>query len=154
MDGEFRNFDAFFKPGNTGTKDFSGQDFPQAPALQANLNIAYRWEVMSGWTGFVGANVNYRESTTSFFVDKCEEPGVPCTKTDAQLISGDSDLPVPSRTLVDLRAGIENNHWKLWLWGRNITDKYYWTGQNKVNDAIIRFAGMPRTFGITVSYRN
>ena len=154
VDGEFRNFNAFFKPGNTGTKDFSGQSFPHAPALQANLNIAYRWEVMSGWSAFVGANINYRESTKAFFVDKCQEPGVPCTKTDAGLISGDSDLPISDRTLVDLRAGIENDHWKVWLWGRNITDEYYWINSNKVNDSIIRFAGMPATYGITLSYRN
>jgi iron complex outermembrane receptor protein len=153
-DGEFRNFDAFFKGGNTGTKDFSGQNFPQAPELQANLNISYSWEVSRGWTAFVGGNANYRESTTANFVDECNEPGVPCTKTDAQLISGDSDLPVPSRTLVDLRAGVENDHWKLWLWGRNVTDKYYWTSYNKVNDSIVRFAAMPRTYGLTLSYKN
>jgi len=90
VDGNFRNFNAFFKPGNEGTKDFSGQDFPQAPELQANLAISYNWEVMSGWNAFVGANVNYQEDTHSFFVDECKEPGVPCTKTDAGIISGDS----------------------------------------------------------------
>lgn len=154
VDGTFRNFDPFFKPGNTGTKDFSGQDFPQAPELQANLNISYNWELTNGWTAFVDANVNYQEETTSFFVDECKEPGVPCTKTDAEIISGDSDLPVPSRTLVDLRAGVENDQWKLWFWGRNVTDEFYWTRNAKVNDSLVRFPGMPQTYGVTVSYRN
>jgi iron complex outermembrane receptor protein len=155
VDGTFRNFDAFFKPGvNEGTKDFSGQDFPHAPEVQANLDVSYDWEVAGGWMAFVGANVNYQDETTSFFVDECKEPGVPCTKTDAEIISGDSDLPIPSRTLVDLRAGIENDNWKLYLWGRNVTDEYYWTRASKVNDSIIRLAGMPRTYGITVSYFN
>ena len=49
-------------------------------------------------------------------VDECKEPGVPCTKVDAQIIAGDSDLPIPDRTLVDLRFGVENDQWKLWLW--------------------------------------
>jgi iron complex outermembrane receptor protein len=118
------------------------------------LDVSYDWEVAGGWMAFVGANVNYQDETTSFFVDECKEPGVPCTKTDAEIISGDSDLPIPSRTLVDLRAGIENDHWKLFLWGRNVTDEYYWTRASKVNDSIVRLAGMPRTYGITVSYFN
>jgi iron complex outermembrane receptor protein len=155
VDGTFRNFDAFFKPGvNEGTKDFSGQSFPHAPELQANLDISYSWEVGSGWTGFVGGNANYQDSTNSFFVDECKEAGVPCTKTDAQIISGDSDLPIPSRTLIDLRAGVESDHWRLYLWGRNMSDEYYWTRASKVNDSIVRLAGMPRTYGITVSYMN
>jgi len=154
VDGTFRNFDAFFKPGfNDGTKDFSGQDFPQAPELQANLAITYSWAVMNGWTAFVGTNVNYQEETHSFFVDECKEPGVPCTREDAQEISGDTTLPVPDRTLVDVRAGIENNNWKIWAWGRNVTDEYYWTRHSKVNDTIVKLTAMPRTYGISVSYQ-
>jgi iron complex outermembrane receptor protein len=154
VQGEFRNFDPFFKGGNAGTKDFSGQDFPQAPEFQANLNVSYSWEVTAGWSAFVGANLNYQEETFSFFVDECKEPGVPCTKTDAQIISGDSDLPIPDRTLLDLRAGVQNDEWKLWLWGRNVTDEHYWTRNSKVNDSIVRFTGMPATYGVTVSYSN
>ena len=152
--GTFRNFDAFFKGTNAGTKDFSGQDFPHAPETQANLDVSYSWEVRSGWFAFVGANVNYQDDTVSFFVDECKEPGITtCTKTDAGLISGDSDLPIPSRTLVDLRVGVENEQWKMSLWGRNVSDEYYWTRNSKVNDSIVRFAGMPRTYGMTVSYK-
>ncbi len=152
-DGTFRNFDAFFGATNSGTKDFSGQDFPQAPELQWNLNISYNWAVMNGWTAFVGTNVNYQEETNSFFVDECKEQGVTCTREDAEVISGDTNLPVPDRTLVDVRAGIENNNWKIWAWGRNVTDEYYWTRHSKVNDSIIKLAAMPRTYGISVSYQ-
>ena len=154
VDGEFRNFDAFFKPGaNSGTKDFSGQDFPQAPELQANLAVSYNWTIMDGaWTAFVGTNVNYQEETFSFFVDECKETGVTCTRQSAGEVSGDTTLPVPDRTLVDVRAGIENDNWKIWFWGRNVTDEYYWTRHSKVNDAILKLTAMPRTYGITASY--
>ena len=152
VDGEFRNFDAFFGGTNSGTKDFSGQDFPQAPELQANLAVNYTWEVMDGWTAFVGANVNYQEETNSFFVDECKEAGVTCTREDAGELSGDTTLPVPERTLVDVRAGLENDNWKVWFWGRNVTDEYYWTRHSKVNDAIIKLPAMPRTYGISASY--
>ncbi|MFP6793098.1 MAG: hypothetical protein VB996_07520 [Pseudomonadales bacterium] len=53
---------------------------------------------------------------------------------------------------MDVHAGIENNAWKVWLWGRNATDEYYWTRYSKVNDSIISHTAMPRTFGITASY--
>jgi len=153
VDGTFRNFDAFFNGStNSGSKNFSGNDFPQAPELQWNLAITYNWEVMDGWTAFVGTNVNYQDETNSFFVDQCKEAGVSCTRTDAGEISGDTTLGVPDRTLVDLRAGIENNNWKVWLWGRNVTDEYYWTRHSKVNDSILKLPAMPRTYGITASY--
>jgi outer membrane receptor protein involved in Fe transport len=37
-------------------------------------------------------------------------------------------------------------------WAKNVTDTYYW--QNVVNafDSVSRFAGQPRTFGVTFSY--
>jgi outer membrane receptor protein involved in Fe transport len=153
VDGDFRNFDPFFKPGNEGTKDFSGQSFPHAPEWQANLAVDYNWEIGRGWMGFVGGNVNYQDETTAFFVDECNEPGVPCTKTDAGIISGDSDLPIEDRTLVDLRAGVENDRWRIWAWGLNVTDEYYWTRHSKVNDSIVKFAGNPRTYGVGVGFR-
>lgn len=152
VDGTFRNFDAFFGGTNSGTKDFSGQDFPQAPELQANLAVSYSWAVVDDWTAFIGANVNYQEATSSFFVDECKEPGMPCTRLDAGQISGDTTLPVPSRTLLDVRAGVENNNWRISLWGRNLTDEYYWTRHSKVNDTILKMTAMPRTYGITASY--
>ncbi len=152
VEGTFRNFDPFFKAGNAGTKDFSGQDFPQAPELQWNLAVSYDWQLTGEWRAFVSTNVNYQDETTSFFVDECKEPGVPCTRTDAQIIVGDSDLPIPDRTLVDAQLGVENSNWRIWLWGRNLTDEYYWTRNSKVNDSIVRFAGMPETYGLTVNY--
>ncbi|MFP6794988.1 MAG: hypothetical protein VB996_17170 [Pseudomonadales bacterium] len=53
---------------------------------------------------------------------------------------------------MDVRAGIENNPWKVWLWGRKVTDEYYWSRYSKVNGSIIRLPAMPRTYGITASY--
>ena len=62
-------------------------------------------------------------------------------------------LYIPSRTLVDLRAGVEQGAWRVQFWGRNVFNKYYWTGSSHVNDVLYRYAGMPATYGVTVSYR-
>ena len=38
------------------------------------------------------------------------------------------------------------------LWGKNITNEYYWTAVIPASDNVARFAGRPATYGITVAY--
>ena len=66
---------------------------------------------------------------------------------------GDTDLPINERALLDLRAGIEFDNWRIWAWGLNVTDKHYWNQVAHVNDVLLRFTGMPATYGLSVSYR-
>ena len=42
--------------------------------------------------------------------------------------------------------------WRVALWGENLTDVYYWTIVTGNSDVNVRFAGMPRTFGASLSY--
>ena len=67
---------------------------------------------------------------------------------------GDTDLEIPSRGLLDLWAGVETGSWRVCAWGRNVTDDYYWNQVQHVNDVLLRYAGMPVTYGLTVSYRS
>ncbi len=64
-------------------------------------------------------------------------------------------LKIDGYTLLDLRAGVDSadERWRLSVWGRNITDKYYWTNAYRIADVSARFAGMPTTYGATVSFR-
>ena len=39
------------------------------------------------------------------------------------------------------------------VWGRNVTNEWYWTAADRVNDTILRYTGMPTTYGVTFSYR-
>lgn len=154
VDGDFRNFDPFFNAvDNPDSKDFSGQAFPNAPKVTGNLDVQYEWTLQNGWLAFVGANANYQDETTGFFYDRCQEEGVSCTRTDLQGLVGDSKLTIKERTLVDLRAGLEYGNWRVWAWGRNVTDEYYWNQAQHVNDVLIRFTGMPATYGLSVSLR-
>ncbi|MFU8816950.1 MAG: TonB-dependent receptor [Pseudomonadales bacterium] len=153
VDGEFRNFDPFFGPTNPDTKDFSGLPFPNAPKVQANIDAQYEWNLQNGWIAFMGANMNYQDETKGFFHDRCQEAGVSCTRTDVPGLVGNSDLVINSRALLDLRAGVESGNWRVWAWGRNVTDKHYWNQAQHVNDVLVRFTGMPRTYGLAVSMR-
>ncbi len=167
IDGHFRNFDPFFNTAaNASTKDFSGEPFPNAPEWTGNLDAQYTWSVRGDMSAFVGAHLNYQSSTHGFFYDRCNEPGqtdpvtglpVTCTKTYLASIPyayGNSDMKIESRALLDLRAGVESGGWSVWLWGRNVTDKYYWNQAQHVNDVLLHYAGMPATYGITVSLRS
>ncbi|MGI9327626.1 MAG: TonB-dependent receptor [Pseudomonadales bacterium] len=153
--GTFRNFDPFFGPNNPDQKNFSGQPFPNSPEWLGNLDVEYAWQLNNGMTMFVGANMNYQDETHGFFVDECKETGVSCT-SDAfasEVPLGDTDLEVNSRTLVDVRAGVEFGKWRVLAFGRNVGDEHYWDNASHVNDALLRFTGMPRTYGISVNYR-
>jgi len=160
--GEFRNFDPFFSPVNADTKDFSGQPFPNAPKYYANVDVQYQRILNDGLIVFAGANLNYQSKTKGFFFDTCEEAGVSCTRDAVQgavdtngdpIVHGDTDLPINSRALLDLRAGVEKGPWRVWAWGQNVTNKHYWNQVAHVNDVLLRFTGMPATYGLTVSYR-
>ncbi len=94
--------------------------------------------------------MNYQSDTFGFFYDRCKDPSRSCTRTDIPGLVGNPKLNIPSRTLLDLRAGIENEKWRIWAWGQNVTDEYYWHDSAHVNDMLLRYTGMPRTYGVTV----
>ena len=166
VQGDFDSFDPFFNPvNNNNRKDFSGQPFPNAPEVQANIDIQYEWTFNGGWIAFVGMNANFQDETTGFFVDECKDPTLPCTSEKSittctggcpEVVPnfvGDTDLIINERLLIDLRAGVETENWRVWAWARNVTDKYYWNQVAHVNDVLLRYTGMPRTLGLSVSYR-
>lgn len=64
-------------------------------------------------------------------------------------------MVINERALLDARLGVESadgRRW-LWAWGRNITDEHYWNQTQHVNDVLLRFTGMPRTYGVSLSVR-
>jgi outer membrane receptor protein involved in Fe transport len=70
-------------------------------------------------------------------------------------IGADPVSRITPYTLLDLRLGLEQpgGPWKLLLWGKNVTNKYYWTNTVAVYDTTVRYAAEPATYGATVSYR-
>jgi outer membrane receptor protein involved in Fe transport len=127
--GHFHNFNY-----KALQQDFNGEAFPNAPQWQASVDAQYEWNLRDDLKAFVGGTATYTGQTNSGFGDF----GV---------------LNVPAYTLVDLRAGIEKDAWRVQLWGRNVTNQYYWTTDYHVNDVFVRYTGMPATYGVTISYR-
>lgn len=111
--------------------DLSGSPFPYAPEYQIVSDIQYNWDLESGGRTFVGGGVTYNSDTTGGIGDE------PLLKIDAY-------------TLVDLRAGYESpNGWKVSVWGRNVTDEYYWVNAQRTQDTTLRITGRPATYGVT-----
>ncbi|WP_293675897.1 TonB-dependent receptor [uncultured Phenylobacterium sp.] len=129
IDGTFVNFNY-----KAQQQDFGGEAFPLAPKWQGNVDVQYEWPLRDEMTAFVGASLNYQGKTNSGF-------------------GRFPELKVPSYALLDLRAGVEQGAWRAQVWGRNVTDKWYWNGAYHVNDVFVRYTGMPATYGVTVSYR-
>jgi iron complex outermembrane recepter protein len=135
ISGDFYNFDAFGEYAN-----LTGEKFPDSPPWQATIDAEYDWQIPGNMTASVGVNANYTDSTESFFVNPAPGPG-------------DVPLSIPSHILVDLRAGVSRGNWSLQFWGRNVTNAYYWTNAFRDGDSLLRYTGMPTTYGVTFHYR-
>jgi len=46
-----------------------------------------------------------------------------------------------------------DQRWEVGLWGNNLADEYYWLTTTQNANTIVRFAGMTRTYGASLTYR-
>ncbi|WP_067737659.1 TonB-dependent receptor [Novosphingobium naphthalenivorans] len=136
--GTFLNFDAY---GNA--IDFKGEAFPFTPKWSLQGGIRYDWSLSDDLSAFVAARGSYQTRTVSAFGNQ--------SAIDAGLPS----LANKAYGLLDLSAGIESEsgRWRAEIWGRNVTNTYYWTAVNYNIDTVTKFAGMPVTYGITLGYK-
>ncbi|MDP1738043.1 MAG: TonB-dependent receptor [Caulobacter sp.] len=131
IDGTFVNFSQFGGP----PQSFSGNEFPYSPKAQVNADFDYRRPITDDLTGFAGVDITYRSESKGGLED-------------------DTRLAIDGYALVDLRAGVqsETGRWKLTVWGRNVGDVYYWNNVLKAQDNVIRYAGRPATYGLTITH--
>ena len=94
--------------------------------------------------GLAGSNQASADSAAAKF-------DVPFATDDPHVLASQSD----SYALLDLRGGIEgpDAKWRISVFGRNVTNEYYWQTAVRRGDAVIRFTGMPVTYGVSASYR-
>lgn len=134
IDSKITSFTGFDQ--NGVVTNFSGAQFNLAPKWTATADLDYRFAVSQSLTASVGGGLSYHSKTT----------GIIGTK--------DSDYDIDPYTLIDLQAGVESNSgWSAKIWGKNVTNKYYWTNANHVVDNIIRTAGFGATYGITLGMK-
>lgn len=129
-----KEFTGFNAGGNL--QNYAGSRFPYAPKLQIVADTQYDFDLSSNFGGFVGASLNHNGSTNA-------SVGYP------------GDYTIPAYTLLDLRAGVKapDDSWNLQVWGRNVTDKYYWSNVVLFNDTLVKYAARPATYGVTFGYK-
>ena len=108
--------------------DFSGNEYPEAPAYNISAGAMYR--SATGW--FVGANVRH----TDGYYSKAGVANDPTTLLD-------------SNTVVDARAGWEWEHYTLTVFAKNLLDEQYLTQK----EATAGWIGDERMVGMTVTGR-
>ena len=62
---------------------------------------------------------------------------------------------IKSYALLNARIGIkgENDRWTASIWGRNITNTYYYNQAFGAADFITRYVGRPATYGVAFGFK-
>ena len=117
-------------------EDFSGNEYPEAPAFTFSAGALYRSE--QGW--FLGANVRHVAGYFSFG-DIANQP----------------TREVEAYTVVDARMGWEWQNHTVTLFAKNLFDEDYLTSVNTVDGGAIApdygFIGDGRQLGLTLNTR-
>lgn len=133
-------------------QDFRGASIPFTPEWQGQFSADYSWNATSSVQPFLGATVSARSSTASYLDgENLEVPNIPGASTAPGV-----KYPFYMRgyATLDLRVGADiGNHVRVMVWGKNVTNQYYWQNVIYAYDTGFRLAGRPATFGGTVSWK-
>ena len=144
-------------------RDLSGNDLPLTPELSYTLDLDYRTPLNSGGLIFAGVNVaGQTDSDAVFDADDLSLADYPAPGASPQngLEAGfhksitENYFVIEEYFVVGARVGYEssNGRFQAMLWGRNLTDEYYWNSVIASSEGGARVAGRPRTYGITLRY--
>ena len=131
--GNFTNYNALAQ-----RQRLSGESFPLTPAWQVTADANYEFPVSNRLKAILGGTATYQGKTNGGLGD------VALFRIDPY-------------ALLDARIGVGtiDGRWRLTAFARNLTDKFYSSLINQSGpDAVIRYTGMPRTFGLTLSFRD
>lgn len=120
--------------------DFKGAKLPFAPKWQMSASFDYTMPISSNWNAMVGAVLSAQTKSIAGLYDPED-----AVSKNVYRING--------RALLDLTAGLKSNDgWKVMVWGKNVTNKYYWTNATLSFDTNVRYVGRPAEYGVTVGY--
>lgn len=113
------------------TADFAGSSVPFTPKWQVGANFRYETEIGGGLKAFISPQLTYRSKTYA-------------------IVGETPDYAIGAYTLLDGQLGVTSDAgWRAFIWGKNITNKYYWTNVVAGQDTVVRYAARPATYGIT-----
>ena len=100
----------------------------------------YLWPLTSALNAFVGASLTYHGAANATF----NSTGAPAP-----------DFRLKAYSVLDLRGGVAtpDGLWRATAFAHNVTNEYYWTTVEQTTDTLYRTAGLPLSFGVTLSHR-
>jgi outer membrane receptor protein involved in Fe transport len=115
-------------------QDYAGTEVPYSPKFSSNATGDYQWDLSANWVASVGATITQRSVSYA-------------------TVGPTPDDRIAPYVLLDLRAGLatQDGRYRVQLWGRNVTNRFYWNNVSHPYDTIVRYAGMPVTYGVTFS---
>ena len=125
---EYVGFDKFGNPAN-----FAGSEFEYSPELQINALVSYDFALSQSMSARLTVDYSHTSDQQGDFL-------------------GDPAFAVDSYDLLGLHLLLapDSEKWEVAIFGRNITDEYYWTSVQKESDTAFRYAGMPQTWGASL----
>jgi outer membrane receptor for Fe3+-dicitrate len=150
-----------YNPFSTTPIDLKGEPFPNTPKWALGADAQYNWDINDHYSAYIGTDARYQtESQGEFGSYEAIAAGYtytpsPLQPTTPPVQAGSIAMVNDAYGVIDLRAGIvsADDHWHYQVFANNVTNKYYWNQARLAGDAVVRFAGLPRTYGITVGYR-
>ena len=134
LDTEINEYVGFTKLGEL--TDFAGSEFEYSPELEAFALVSYGFDLSEQLVGRLTIDASYSDDQQADF------EGNPVFAVDSYTLVGANLTLSPSGT----------SKWEGTLWGRNLTDEYYWNSVQTQTDTSMRYAGMPRTWGVSFRY--
>jgi outer membrane receptor protein involved in Fe transport len=118
-------------------QSFDGAPFLYSPDFQGSLTLLYKKDLSDKLGLQAALNGRYQ------------------TKSHSDL-EGNPLFAIPDYGTLNASLGVHSldDRWEVSIWGRNLTDEYYWTAVSSNANVVVRFPGATRTFGaaFTIKY--
>jgi iron complex outermembrane recepter protein len=130
-----------------GLGGHSGDKLPYVPNLSTTFNVDYRWPVFANFSAYVGGSETYTGTRFTAF-SPINTPPVP------QVVEPHVELP--SYSTLQLRAGLDNGHYDIQIYGNNLTNKagiLDYANSGGANQTGLASFIQPRTLGIELNVK-
>jgi iron complex outermembrane receptor protein len=136
IDAKVKSYTGINPESGALNQNFKGAKLPYTPKYQVSTGVNYEFPVNDSLSAFAGADLTFRSDTSAF-------------------IGASKLFEIRDYTLVDLRAGVKGpeDRWSLQVWGKNVTNQYYWDNVAFFFDTVTRWPARPATYGATFSYK-
>lgn len=116
--------------------NFAGASLPYSPEWMLNGSLINDSPINDDYGLKTAVTLSYQTDTSS-------------------VLGNERGFEIEDYALVGAQVGLysRNNRWELQGFVNNLFDKYYWRNVQKGNETLIRYSGMPRTFGARLIFK-